>query len=68
MLSYVWVSVRGALSSAGCFWISGMAAQRCGQLSSDHTLRGEVTGSFITGLFAALADSEGRCANVEGNG
>jgi hypothetical protein len=60
MLCYIWVSVRGALSTAGCFWISGMAAQRCGQLSSDHPLAIKVGGSFFTGLFAALADSEGR--------
>jgi fluoride ion exporter CrcB/FEX len=60
MLSYIWVSVRNAISSAGCFWISGTLAQRCGKLFRDDTLAANVTGSFITGLFAVLADFEGR--------
>ena len=60
MLSYIWVSVRGAISSATRIWISGMVAQRCGQLFRDDTLTVNVTGSFIIGLFAALADFEGR--------
>jgi fluoride exporter len=60
MLSYIWVSVRGAINSAARIWISEMVAQRCGQLFRDDALAVNVTGSFITGLFAALADFEGR--------
>ena len=44
MLSYIWVSVGDALSSAARFWISGMAAQRCGQLFRDEMLAVKITG------------------------
>jgi fluoride ion exporter CrcB/FEX len=60
MLIYIWVSVRSAINSAARFWISGGVAQRCGKLFRDDTLPANVTGSFITGLFAVLADSEER--------
>jgi fluoride exporter len=60
MLSYIWVRVRVAISSDARFWVSGMAAERCGQLFRDDALTVNVTGSFIAGLFAALTDSEGR--------
>jgi fluoride ion exporter CrcB/FEX len=30
MLSYIWVSLGGAIGSAARFWISGMIAQRYG--------------------------------------
>jgi fluoride ion exporter CrcB/FEX len=68
MLSYIWVSVGGALGSAARFWISGMVAPRCGQPFRGDTLAFNVTGSFIKDLFAALADSGGRRANVKGKG
>ena len=38
MLSDIWFSVRGALSRAVRFWISGMAALRCGQPFRGDTL------------------------------
>jgi CrcB protein len=60
MLSYIWVSIGGAIGSAGRFWISGVVAQRCGQTFPYGTLTVNVTGSFIIGLFAALTDPEGR--------
>ena len=60
MLSYIWVSVGGAIGSAARFWISGLIAERYGQTFPLGTLAVNVTGSFIIGLFAALTDPEGR--------
>ncbi len=60
MLSYLWVSLGGAIGSAARFWISGMVAQRYGQTFPLGTLTVNVTGSFIIGLFAALTDPDGR--------
>ena len=68
MLSYIWVSVRGALSRAVRFWVSWLAALGCEQPIRGDTLAFNLTGSFIKDLLAALADSGGRRANVEGNG
>jgi hypothetical protein len=53
MLSYLWVSIGGAIGSAARFWISGVVAQRYGQTFPYGTLTVNVTGSFIIGLFAA---------------
>ncbi len=60
MLSYLWVSLGGAMGSAARFWISGAVAQRYGETFPLGTLVVNVTGSFIIGLFAALTDPEGR--------
>jgi fluoride exporter len=60
MLSYLWVSLGGAIGSAARFWVSGMVAQRYGQTFPLGTLTVNVTGSFIIGLFAALTDPDGR--------
>jgi fluoride ion exporter CrcB/FEX len=70
MLSYIWVNVRGAgaIRTDARFWISGIVGQRSSKGFRDDTLTVNVTGSFMIGLFAALADSERRRANVERNG
>lgn len=60
MLSYLWVSVGGAIGSAARFWISGIVAERFGQTFPFGTLIVNVTGSFIIGLFAGLTQPEGR--------
>lgn len=60
MLSYFWVSLGGAIGSAGRFWISGLVASRYGQTFPFGTLAVNVTGSLIIGLFAALTDPDGR--------
>lgn len=60
MLSYLWVSVGGAIGSAARFWMSGLVASRYGQTFPFGTLVVNVTGSFVIGLFAALTDPEGR--------
>jgi CrcB protein len=59
MLSYLWVSMGGAIGSAARFWISGVIAQRYGETFPYGTLAVNVTGSFIIGIFAALTDPEG---------
>lgn len=60
MLSYIWVSLGGAIGSAARFWISGLVAQRYGQTFPLGTLAVNVTGSFVIGAFAALTDPDGR--------
>jgi CrcB protein len=60
MLSYLWVSIGGAIGSAARFWISGVIAERYGQTFPYGTLAVNVTGSLIIGIFAALTDPEGR--------
>jgi len=60
MLSYIWVSLGGAIGSAARFWISGLVAQRFGQTFPFGTLMVNVTGSFIIGILAALSIPEGR--------
>ena len=60
MLSYLWVSVGGAIGSAARFWISGLVAFRYGQTFPLGTLVVNVTGSFVIGLFAALTEPEVR--------
>jgi fluoride exporter len=60
MLSYLWVSLGGAIGSAARFWISGLVAQRYGQTFPLGTLAVNITGSFVIGAFAALSDPDGR--------
>jgi fluoride exporter len=60
MLSYLWISLGGAIGSAARFWISGLVAQRYGQTFPLGTLAVNVTGSLIIGAFAALSDPDGR--------
>ncbi len=60
MLSYIWVSLGGAIGSAARFWVSGFVAQRYGQTFPHGTLVVNVTGSFLIGVFAALSDPDGR--------
>ncbi len=60
MLSYLWVSIGGAIGSAGRFWISGLVAERYGQTFPLGTLSVNVTGSFAIGLVAALTQPDGR--------
>lgn len=60
MLSYFLVAVGGALGSVLRFWISGVVAESSGQTFPYGTLVVNVSGSFVIGLFAALADSQGR--------
>ncbi len=60
MLGYTLVAVGGALGSLLRFWISGIVAESSGQTFPYGTLVVNVSGSFVIGLFAALADPQGR--------
>ena len=60
MISYLWVSLGGAIGSAGRFWISGFVAERIGHSFPYGTLTVNVTGSFLVGLLAGLSVPEGR--------
>lgn len=60
MLAYFWVAFGGALGSVSRYWLSGLVAERFGQTFPWGTLVINVTGSFIIGIFAALAVPEGR--------
>ncbi len=59
LLEYFYVMLGGALGTGARFWLSGFAAQRVGELFPVGTLLVNVTGSFVIGLFAALADPMG---------
>lgn len=54
------IGVGGALGTMLRFWLSGVIAQAFGERFPTGTLVINVTGSFVIGLFAALAGPEGR--------
>jgi len=59
MLNYIWVMFGGALGTGARFWFSGFIAQRIGEFFPLGTLAVNITGSFVVGLFAAIADPQG---------
>ena len=59
-LDYVWIALGSALGGASRYWLSGVLARRFGETFPVGTLAVNVTGSFLIGLLAALADTEGR--------
>jgi len=59
MLNYIWIMLGGALGTGARFWISGLVAQRIGEFFPLGTLMVNITGSFIVGLFAGIADPQG---------
>jgi CrcB protein len=58
MLIYFWVMLGGALGTGARFWASGMVAERFGEVFPLGTLFVNVTGSFVIGFVAALADPQ----------
>ena len=58
--AYLWVALGGAIGSAGRFWLNGIISERIGETFPWGTLIINVTGSFIIGLLASLAQPEGR--------
>jgi CrcB protein len=59
-LTYFWVATGGALGSVGRYWLSTVVTSRVGATFPWGTLVVNVSGSFVIGLLAALAISEGR--------
>jgi len=59
-IAYLWVALGGAVGSVSRYWLSGLVATRFGETFPWGTLAINVTGSFIIGIFAALAVPEGR--------
>ena len=59
-IAYLWVALGGALGSVSRYWLSGLVAARFGETFPFGTLVINVTGSFLIGIFAALAMPEGR--------
>ncbi len=59
MLNYFWIMIGGALGTGARFWASGVVASRFGETFPYGTLFVNVTGSFLIGAFAALADPSG---------
>ena len=60
MLAYLWIAVGGALGSVGRFWFSGVVGRQFGETFPWGTLLVNVSGSFVIGLLAALAEPGGR--------
>jgi fluoride exporter len=59
MLDYILVMVGGALGTGARFWLSGLVAERGGEVFPLGTLVVNITGSFAIGFFAAFTDPEG---------
>jgi len=57
---YLWIALGGALGSVGRYALSGLVADRAGGSFPWGTLFVNVTGSFLIGLLAALAEPGGR--------
>jgi CrcB protein len=60
MLMYFWVAIGGALGSVGRFWLNGIVSRHFGETFPLGTLVINVTGSFVIGFFATLANPDGR--------
>ncbi|HEY1719077.1 MAG TPA: fluoride efflux transporter CrcB [Verrucomicrobiae bacterium] len=59
-MAYLWVALGGALGSVSRFWLNGIISAKFGETFPFGTLAINFTGSFLIGIFAALAIPEGR--------
>lgn len=59
-MTYLWVAVGSALGGAARYWFAGVAARLLGEAFPWGTVFVNVTGSFVIGFIAALAEAEGR--------
>jgi CrcB protein len=59
MLDYILVMLGGALGTGARFWVSGLVAERVGELFPAGTLVVNVTGSFVIGFLAGFSDPDG---------
>lgn len=60
MSAYFWIGLGSGLGGIARYWLSGIIAQRYGEIFPAGTLVVNVTGSFLIGFLAALTDTEGR--------
>lgn len=60
MMTYLCIGLGGALGSIARHWLSGVIAERGGQLFPVGTLVVNVTGSFVIGFFATMTGPGGR--------
>jgi CrcB protein len=58
--TYFCIGLGGAFGSIARFWLSGVVAQRIGETFPWGTLLINISGSFLIGLIAALADPAGK--------
>lgn len=56
MLSYLWVMLGGALGTGARFWASGLIGERYGDVFPLGTLFVNISGSFLLGFIAGLAE------------
>lgn len=66
MLAYFWIAIGGALGSMGRYWISGLVTEHSPRAFPWGTLVVNITGSFVIGIFAAMAEPEGRWSTSPG--
>src|SRR3954469_20604275 len=60
MLNYLFVMLGGALGTGARFWLSGLVAARYGEAFPLGTMVVNVTGCFLVGVLATVADPAGR--------
>jgi fluoride exporter len=59
-MAYFWVMLGSALGGGARFYLSGLAAERIGEIFPSGTLIVNATGSFLIGFFATLTGPDGR--------
>jgi fluoride exporter len=60
MLAYLWIAIGGALGSVARYWCSGVVSRQFGETFPWGTLLVNISGSFVIGFLAALAEPAGR--------
>jgi CrcB protein len=60
MENLLWISLGGALGTAGRYLLSGLVASLVGETFPFGTIVVNVTGSFVIGFFGALTGPDGR--------